>query len=95
MKLKYQAKKGSRIKYRFMGVQIEREPGSTMYWYVERIHKWSNDPPWDEEGISNTAPCKSVRAFRRKMKKWKKELPSGIYFRLISRWVGYDVNAKT
>lgn len=96
MKLKFEAPKGIRVKYRFMGVQIcERSPSDPIFWYVKKTKEWTINPPWDEGGICNTAyPCRSIRAFRRRLKEWSKYMPSGTVFRLISRWKGYDVYAK-
>lgn len=91
MKLKYQAKKDTRIKYRFMGVQIDREPDGVMYWWVEEEKRWSTAPPWNTGGISDTAPCRSVRAFRRRLREWNKYIPNDVKFVLNSRWIGYNV----
>jgi hypothetical protein len=82
MKLQYKARKGNRIKYKFMGFT-----GYDNYWYCKATKKWTQTPDWHKGGISNHCPCKSVRAFRRKLK----EAPKGVEFTLTSRWVGYDV----
>ncbi len=63
---------------------------------------------WNEEGrlkshycgkriahlSSSSSRVKSVRAFRRRLKKWRAQLPSGTKLLLCSRFVGYDVEGK-
>lgn len=93
-KLKYQIHKGGRIKYRFLGVCCE----TSGMWFVDfPIFKWMNPDqldPKNHPGYStHFGPCRSVRAFRRRLKQWKQYIPKGTKFRLISRYVGADVFA--
>lgn len=89
MKLKYQAPKNSRIKTRFMSVTTY---GRRNLWYHEPTKQWTTDPTVLKGGyFSNFMPCRSVKAFRRFLKK----APKGIEWILISRYVGHDVYAKT
>ena len=81
MKLKYNKQKGLRIKYKFMGFQTYSD-----LWYNDTLSRWEN-PEWGKYSYSNTEPCRSVKAFRRKLKK----CPKGVEFVLGSRYVGYDV----
>lgn len=87
MKLKYDAEKGSRCKgTHFIGV----ESWSKEYaWYSRRRKKWVNDPLFGKEELCSVAPCKSVRAFRRMLKK-----NPGIRGQatLFNRFVGCDVH---
>ena len=84
--MKYQAIKSSRIKYGFMGITtFEGE-----WRYHKDLHEWVNHDDnyeWDGSGYSSHQPCKSVRAFRRKLKKCPKE----VEFILVSRWIGHNI----
>ena len=82
MKLKYDAKKRGRIKHGFISF-TSTELG---WWFDYESNSWQN-PPTGKQGYSSDQYCRSVRAFRRKLKK----APLGVRFRLTSRWIGYDV----
>ena len=45
--------------------------------------------------IASACPCRSVRAFRRRLREWSKYLPKGIRFRLEHRYVGVTVIGTT
>ena len=51
------------------------------YWYDELTDRWGrfedHDPP---HSLQSSYRCKSIRAFRRKLKKWSKTLPAGVRF---------------
>lgn len=58
----------------------------------ERIYKGDKPVRW----ISTAGPkVRSVRAFRRRLKEWSKYLPKGTEFILMSKFIGFDVKAKT
>lgn len=83
--MKYEAKKPNRIKYMFMGfTTFERD-----WWYNEKLKQWENGTSKSDNRYSSHQDCRSVRAFRRKLKK----CPKGIEFVLCSRWKGHDVTA--
>lgn len=82
MKLKYQAKKGNRVKYRFMGMTTYDD-----VWFNNNTNRWEQNPKIGENEYCSHQSCRSVRAFRRKLKK----APNGFKFVLESRWRGYDV----
>jgi hypothetical protein len=83
MKLKYQARKRTRINYRFMGFTTF-ENG---WWFNHNTNKWDQNPKAGEKGYCSHQDCRTVKAFRRKLK----YAPNGVKFILVSRWVGYDV----
>jgi hypothetical protein len=83
MKLKYNAQNRTRINYRFMGFTTF-ENG---WWFNHNTNSWQQNPKAGEKGYSSHQNCRSVKAFRRKLKK----APKGVKFILVSRWVGYDV----
>ena len=93
MKLKYEAPRGRRIKYKFMGYcQGKRTSSNNECWtYLPKEKKWidtkSKEFVYKNQIMYTHAPCKTVRAFRRKLK----TAPKGVLFVLCSRWVGYDV----
>jgi len=82
-KLKYEAKKLTRINYRFMGITTF-ENG---WWFNHNSNKWEQNPSSGEKGYSSHQDCRTVRAFRRKLK----SAPKGIKFILVSRWVDHNV----
>lgn len=58
------------------------------WWFDYGSNQWLNDMTLlTKKGFSSHQDCKSVKAFRRKLKK----APKGIKFILVSRWKGYDV----
>jgi len=78
MKLKYEAIKQNRVNHNFMGFTTY-ENG----W-------WFNKDKWEQNakaGCSSYQDCRTVKAFRRKLK----SAPKGVEFVLVSRWVGRDV----
>jgi hypothetical protein len=83
MKLKYNALNRTRINYRFMGFTTFE----TGWWFNYNTNSWEQNPKAGEKGYSSHQDCRSVKAFRRKLKK----APKGVKFILVSRWVGYDV----
>lgn len=83
MKIKYCANKHERINRGFIGITtFERS-----FWFNENTKQWETNPSPGEFGISTHQTCKSVRAFRRRLK----SLPSGVKFILVSPYYGYDV----
>lgn len=59
----------------------------TGWWFNFNTNKWEQNPKVGEKGNCSHQSCKTVKAFRRKLKK----APKGVKFILVSRWVGYDV----
>ena len=107
MKLIYSKPKRQRLKGRsnhmdklgWLGVEIEAK---TDLRYMEDANR--NNGRWIDHttnndrsyvSSSNMANVKSVREFRRKLRKWAKYLPTGITFKLVSLYRGgYDVTGK-
>lgn len=83
MKLKYEAQKGFRVNYKFMGFTTH-ESG---WWFNYNTEIWEKNPEAGEKGYSSHQSCKSMKAFRRKLKK----APKGVEFWLVSRWQGCDI----
>lgn len=86
MKLKYKAKKGQRVNYLFMGMTTFEND----WWYIEDLKKWVNNPKDLPYNKSTHQPCKSVKAFKRKLKK----APIEVEFILVSRWKDCNVIGK-
>ena len=76
-------RKGIRINYQFMGITTF-ENG---WWYNENLKQWEHNPNMGKYQYSTHQPCRTKRAFRRKIKK----APQGVKFILVSRWCGYDI----
>lgn len=87
--MRYEAAKGKRIKSRFMGVTNYSD-----YWWSDDRQRWEQGYQGGYGG-TNFDECRTVKAFKRRMKQWSKYLPAGIEFHLISRWIGYSVYAHT
>ncbi len=83
MKLRYKAKKRTRINYMFCGFTTF-ENG---WWFNDNSNKWEINPKAGKKGFSSHQDCRTVKAFRRKLKK----APKGVQFSLVSNWVGHDV----
>jgi len=86
MKLKYNAQNRTRINYRFIGFTTF-ESG---WWFNYNTNRWEQNPKAGDKGYSSHQSCRSVKAFKRKLKK----APKGVKFILVSRWIGYDVEGK-
>lgn len=88
MKIKFKLRKGSRFKSQFRQMW---ELGLNWYW-DEKNKKWvkcdSDEFRNNIDWMSSDAPCKSIRAFRRKLK----SAPKNLTFILDSRFVGCDVS---
>ena len=83
MKIKYEAKVNTRINYRFMGITTFEDG----WWFDHNIRRWSKNPKAGKEGYGSHQPCRTMKAFRRKLKK----APKGVEFILVSRWVGHNI----
>jgi hypothetical protein len=84
MKLKYEAKKGTRINYGFIGCTTFEKA----WWYNETLKKWEYDPDMSKGyDYSSYALCKSTKAFIRKLKK----APKGVEFILCSVWKSNNI----
>lgn len=81
MKLKYEASRGNRIKYHFMGF----EAVNCDWWWAYEDNKWVQST--EKKPITTHRPCRSVKAFKRMLK----TAPFGVEFRLCGRWVGHNV----
>ena len=83
MKLKHQAPKGQRINYNFMGFTTYEDS-----WFYNLTKRgWEKAVKSGNDIYSTFQPCKTLKAFRRKLK----TAPKGIRFVLVSRWTNNDV----
>jgi len=74
-----------RINYRFIGFTVYK--GDCGLWFIHNTNRWEYNPNTGKNGYSSHQPCRTVRAFRRKLK----YAPKGISFILVSRWFGHDI----
>jgi hypothetical protein len=81
MKLKYEARKRTRVNYGFYGF-CSLEAG---WWYNYIVDEWQYEPTGG--GYGSHQYCRSVRAFRRLLKK----APKGVKFILVGKWKGRTV----
>lgn len=86
--MKYQASKNNRINYGFIGITTFDK---NHWMFHENQNKWINHSDFtyisDGKGCCSHQRCKSVKAFKRKLKK----CPKYIKFILVSKWIGYNV----
>lgn len=65
------------------------------YWYLEDEKRWVKYHDLIEQGYqgsySNMVHCRTVKAFRRKVKKWSKYLPPGTEYYLVNKYLNFDV----
>ena len=80
----FQKPKGQRLYKRFIWIT-----NFNNLWYVESIRKWILTPPIDGD-YSNCVSCKTIRAFRRHLRKHPEIKGKAV---LVSRFKGYDVFA--
>jgi len=89
MKLRHSVQKGQRHGKRFLGIKTE-----AMLWHSKALKKWCNTSEIPENtDFSNHQDCRSVRAFRRILRRMPNEL-HGVKFTLVGTWVGIDVYGK-
>ena len=90
MKLIHNLPKNSRYFKQYCGVQSDF--GQPDYWWDGNINQWTLTPNWELGDIGNTFEhCRSVKAFKRRLREWSVYLPKGVKFKLIGRYVGQDV----
>ena len=85
MKLKFEKNKGQRInhKFRFMSSYV------LGWWYNTELKQWEYKPEHGVYTMSSSKFCKSIKSFRRNLKK----APFGVKFYLASNYIGgYDVD---
>jgi hypothetical protein len=92
MKIRYEKPKGRRFKRYFLGIQPIDKYNSeedTQYWYNYTLGKWQHNNELDRTCSFSNAfwPCRTVRAFRRHLKKHP-EMKGKL--RLVNRYIGYD-----
>lgn len=80
--MRYEKQKGHRIKRYGIGIVADG------LWYDRDNKVWTNEITTGT--FSNTMPCKTVRAFRRALKKY--HILHG-RCRWINRYIGYDIYA--
>lgn len=95
MKLTHKTCKPNRYMKQYRCVQLWYDQPN--YWWDETINKWTLTPNWKLGNISNTfgKKCRSVKAFKRRLREWSSYLPEGTIFFLIGRYVGQEVIGKT
>lgn len=105
MKIHFEKPKGQRLKSRFWGMGTFGDGDVFWNWsdhhrcwfyhiFDDETDKWiwydANGNRIEEVGsYGNILHCRSIRAFRRRMKK----APKGVEFYLVNRYIGYDVTA--
>jgi hypothetical protein len=97
--MRYEAPKGKRIKrVGFWDVTNFED-----YHWADALNRWVHrreikslqEKHGDFDYGTHCYGIKSVRTFRRRVKKWSKYLPKGIEFILVPRWVGHHVYMRT
>lgn len=101
MKLKYNLPKGYRVNrtIAYCGIQLafEQSIKTNHYWWCYATNKWVDyDTPLPKGGSSHyRGRCRSVKAFKRLLRKWSKYLPKGLAFELVSQYDALCVIGKT
>jgi hypothetical protein len=98
VKLKYDQVKKFRINYNFF-TAFAGDPYTSPYWYNREYDTWIDCSKCDTSRfshLSSGAIIRTVRAFRRKLRKWNKQkcLPSGTLITLASKYKNHDVYAR-
>jgi hypothetical protein len=86
MKMRFDKQKGQRLHKQFRGIT-----NFSGMWWLHDSKRWVDKLPMPLTEIAGTtAPCRTLRAFRRHLKKHPNIKGKAI---LISRFVGFDVYA--
>ena len=84
----YDALVGERVNRYFFGITTFDD-----LWYCKDLDKWvSIDKVPDESGCSNYKHCRTIKAFKRNLRKHP-ELQASGEVRLVSRYMGLNVTA--
>lgn len=83
MGLKYEKPKGQRIKRYGLGIHLR----TSNLWYNNNLKRWEI-PKFGKYEYSNYVRCKTVRAFRRHLRKNPNIKGDAI---LVNRYIGYNV----
>lgn len=84
--MKYEAKKGCRINHMFTGITTF----DAGWWYNIDLKKWQcNETNHGKYNMSSHQKCRTLRAFRRKLK----NMPKGVEWILVSRYKNCNVIA--
>jgi hypothetical protein len=91
--IRYEMTKGQRVKkQKFFGVTTFDD-----FWWSNEYQRWV--PVAGDHGkyggSSHFNGCRSVRAFRRRLREWSHYLPKGVKFYLVSCYRGYNVTGTT
>jgi len=82
------------LRNRFFGIQHYCEDGMVDKWFAEVQKKWLASRDIDpSEGYSNTANCRSFKAFKRHLRK-NPELQECCPVVLVSRFMGHSIIAR-
>lgn len=84
----FEAEKRKRLMHRFCGITVV--DGGHLWWSCAE-RKWVASPARGKGAMSSHAPCRTVKAFRRHIRKHVEEL-QGHRVTLCSRWIGHDVH---
>lgn len=94
MKIKYYKPKGQRIKRFFTGICCE-STNVEVYWYYDKEDKWctsEEDIGQYKGGCGNyNNNIHTLKAAKRKIKKYSKYLSKGTIFTLSNKYIGYDI----
>ncbi len=85
----YDAPPGERMARYGFGVQIDSQPGEYLRW-VHKERRWMAGH--HGYACSNTAPCRTLKAFKRHIRRHAKDL-AGCKVRWVNRYMGCDVVA--
>lgn len=83
--MRFDKPKGQRLHKHFWGITT-----TTVMWWSVDDNKWIDDIPDNHGTLSTNKPCKTLRAFRRHLRKHPEIRGKAI---LVSKFVGYDVYA--
>jgi hypothetical protein len=84
--MKFDKPKGQRIHKQFYGIR-----STNSMWWVQSHNRWVQELPDTGFDIASTIKrCKSLRAFKRHLRKHPEIRGKAV---LVSRWVGYNIYA--
>ena len=79
----YKKQKESRLSKRFLWMECDNYK---YYWNID-LKEWVHKPKHGEDNLTFSLRCDSIKAFKRRLK----NTPKGVEFRLVSRFIGFDI----
>lgn len=89
--LDFEYKDGPVLRRYFWDVTCITPPGEKHLWWSDRDRKWATIEEHTDPHLSTHAPCRTVKAFKRMLRKHPHIIGRAV---LVNKYIGYDVYSK-